>query len=96
MNPIGIHYGYWTQYWDSEPIQFVKRAQKCGFDVLEVNAPKITLMGDVERDAREGAAADAGLGLTYNSGLKADMTWPRRTPRRGKKASLFFRTWRER
>jgi D-psicose/D-tagatose/L-ribulose 3-epimerase len=73
MNPIGIHYGYWTQYWDSNPIQFVKRAQKCGFDVLEVNAPKITLMGDTERDALKGAAADAGLGLTYSIGLKADM-----------------------
>ena len=73
MNPIGIHYGYWTQYWDSEPIQFVKRAQKCGFDVLEVNAAKITLMSDTERDALKGAAANAGLGLTYSIGLKADM-----------------------
>jgi len=73
MNPIGIHFGYWTQYWDSEPIQFVKRAQKCGFDVLEVNAPKITLMSDAERDALQGAAADAGLGLTYSIGMKADM-----------------------
>jgi D-psicose/D-tagatose/L-ribulose 3-epimerase len=73
MNPIGIHYGYWTQYWDSEPIQFVKRAQKCGFDVLEVNAPKITRMSDTERDALKVAAADAGLGLTYSIGMKDDM-----------------------
>ena len=54
MNPIGIHFGYWTQHWDSEPIQFVKRAQKCGFDILEVNAPKITRMSDTERDALKG------------------------------------------
>jgi D-psicose/D-tagatose/L-ribulose 3-epimerase len=73
MNPIGIHFGYWTQFWRSEPIQFVKRAQKCGFDVLEVNAPKITLMSSSERDALKGAAADAGLGLTYSIGLTADM-----------------------
>jgi D-psicose/D-tagatose/L-ribulose 3-epimerase len=73
MNPIGIHYGYWTQYWDSEPIQFIKRAQKCGFDVLEINAPKITRMSDTERDALKGAAADAGLSLTYSIGLKDDM-----------------------
>ena len=73
MNPIGIHFGYWTQHWDSEPIQFVKRAQKCGFDILEVNAPKITRMSDKERDALKGAAADAGLGLTYSIGMTADM-----------------------
>jgi hypothetical protein len=39
-----MHFGYWTQYWDSEPLLFVERAQKCGFDILEVNAPKITRM----------------------------------------------------
>jgi sugar phosphate isomerase/epimerase len=69
MNPIGIHYGYWTQFWGSEPIQFVKRAQKCGFDILEVNAPKVTRMSDSERGALKGAAADAGLGLTYSIGM---------------------------
>src|SRR5580692_501323 len=73
MNSIGIHFGYWTQRWDSEPIQFVKRAQKCGFDILEINAPKITRMSDTERDALKGAAADAGLGLTYSIGMTADM-----------------------
>src|SRR5260221_3943752 len=73
MNPIGIHFGYWTQHWDSEPIQFVKRAQKCGFDILEFNAPKITRMSDTERDALKGTAADASLGLTYSIGMTADM-----------------------
>ena len=73
MNPIGIHFGYWTQSWDSEPIQFVKRAKKCGFEVLEINAPKITRMSDKERDELKGAAAEAGLSLTYSIGLKDDM-----------------------
>jgi D-psicose/D-tagatose/L-ribulose 3-epimerase len=73
MNPIGIHYGYWTQFWGSEPVQFVKRAQKCGFDILEVNAPKVTRMSDSEREALKGAAADAGLGLTYSIGMTSDM-----------------------
>jgi D-psicose/D-tagatose/L-ribulose 3-epimerase len=73
MNPIGIHFGYWTQSWSSDPIQFVERAQKCGFEVLEVNAPKITLMGDKERDALKTAAENAGLSLTYSIGLKDDM-----------------------
>jgi D-psicose/D-tagatose/L-ribulose 3-epimerase len=73
MNPIGIHYGYWTQYWSTEPIEFVGRAKKCGFDVLEINAPKITLMSDKERDTLKAAAEKAGLTLTYSIGLKGDM-----------------------
>jgi D-psicose/D-tagatose/L-ribulose 3-epimerase len=73
MNPIGIHFGYWTQYWNSDPIDFVARAKKCGFDVLEINAPKVTLMGKAERDKLKGAAADAGLTLTYSIGMTADM-----------------------
>jgi D-psicose/D-tagatose/L-ribulose 3-epimerase len=73
MNPIGIHYGYWTQYWSSDPILFVGRALKCGFDVLEVNAPKITRMSDQEREALKGAVENAGIGLTYSIGLKDDM-----------------------
>ena len=73
MNLIGIHYGYWTQDWNSEPIQFVKRAQKCGFDILEVNAPKITRMSNAERAALKSAATEADLDLTYSIGMTADM-----------------------
>ena len=73
MNRIGMHYGYWTQYWGSEPLQFVQRAKKCGFDILEVNAPKVTLMSDAERDVLRGAVADSGLSLTYSIGMTADM-----------------------
>jgi D-psicose/D-tagatose/L-ribulose 3-epimerase len=73
MNPIGMHYGYWTQYWGSEPLQFVKRAKKCGFDILEVNAPKVARMSDAERDVLKGAIAEAGLSLTYSIGMTADM-----------------------
>jgi D-psicose/D-tagatose/L-ribulose 3-epimerase len=68
-----MHYGYWTQYWGSEPLQFVKRAKDCGFEILEVNAPKVTLMSRAERDALKGAVADTGLDLTYSIGMTADM-----------------------
>jgi D-psicose/D-tagatose/L-ribulose 3-epimerase len=73
MNPIGIHYGYWTQYWSTDPLQFVKRAKKCGFNILEVNAPKVTLMSDAERDVLKGAVSDSGISLTYSIGMTADM-----------------------
>jgi D-psicose/D-tagatose/L-ribulose 3-epimerase len=73
MNPIGMHYGYWTLYWGSEPLQFIKRAKKCGFDILEVNAPKVARMSNAERDALKSAIADIGLSLTYSIGMTADM-----------------------
>jgi D-psicose/D-tagatose/L-ribulose 3-epimerase len=73
MNPIGMHFGYWTQYWSSDPLDFVARAKKCGFEVLEVNAPKVTRMGNTERDKLKAAVADAGLTLTYSIGMTADM-----------------------
>jgi D-psicose/D-tagatose/L-ribulose 3-epimerase len=73
MNPIGIHFGYWTQYWDVEPFPFVEKAKICGFDVLEVRAQKIARMSVAERDKLKAAAAEAGLGLTYSIGMAADM-----------------------
>jgi D-psicose/D-tagatose/L-ribulose 3-epimerase len=73
MNPVGIHFTYWTQEWSSEPIPFVKKAQECGFQILEVNAPKIARMSQAERDGLKGAADEASLGLTYSIGMTADM-----------------------
>ena len=56
-----------------EPLPFVQKAQQCGFDVLEVRAQKIARMRPAERGRLKGAAADAGLGLTYSIGMTADM-----------------------
>src|ERR1700733_11788100 len=91
MNPIGIHFGYWTQSWSSDPIQFVGRAQKCGFEVLEVNAPRITLMSDRERDALKTAAENASLSLTYSIGLKEDMDLASEDAATRKKGVAFLR-----
>ena len=73
MNPIGIHFGYWTQSWDVPPLPYVEKAQKCGFDVLEVRAQTIARMSAENRATLKAAAADAGLGLPYSIGLTADM-----------------------
>ena len=73
MNPVGIHFGYWTQYWDVDQLPFVARARKTGFDILEVRAQKIARMSKAELDTLKAAAAEAGLGLTYSIGMTADM-----------------------
>ena len=73
MNPIGIHYGYWTQTWSDDPHRSIPMAQRCGFDILEVNASKVARMSSAERAALKAAADEAGLDLTYSIGLSADM-----------------------
>ena len=73
MNPIGIHYGYWTQFWSSDPLQFIDRAKRCGFDVLEVNAVTVGQMSDQERSRLRTAAEKANLTLTYSIGMKDDV-----------------------
>jgi len=73
MNPIGIHYGYWTQSWSSDPLQFIERAKRCGFDVLEVNAVIVGRMSDQERSRLRAAAEKANLILTYSIGMKEDV-----------------------
>ena len=73
MNPVGIHFGYWTQYWDVDQLPFVEKARKTGFDVLEVRAQKIARMSQAELDTLKSAAADAGLELTYSIGMTEDM-----------------------
>ncbi len=72
-NPIGIHFGYWTQTWSDDPLQFIPRAKKCGFDILEINAPKFARMSDEERRKVKAAAQDAGLDLTFSIGMTPDM-----------------------
>jgi D-psicose/D-tagatose/L-ribulose 3-epimerase len=73
MNLIGIHYGYWTQSWSSDPLQFIERAKRCGFDVLEVNAVIVGRMSDQERSRLRTAAEKANLTLTYSIGMKDDV-----------------------
>ena len=73
MNPIGIHYGYWTQNWNVDFVPFVRRAKDHGFDVLEVNAGTVTRASAAERERLKRAAAEAGVGLTYCVGLTPDL-----------------------
>src|SRR5215472_16190634 len=91
MNPIGIHYGYWTQSWNSDPFQFIGRAQNCGFDVLEINAPTIVLLSPKDRDALRAAAETAGIALTYGVGMKDDMDFASEDAATRKKGVAFLK-----
>jgi len=92
MNTVGIHYGYWTQHWDSEPLQFVKRAQKCGFDILEVNAPKVTRMSDSERDAMDQAWCRVLKDWDSIVATASERAWVATSYRKGALAVLYLRS----
>ena len=34
----GIYYAYWEKEWAAEYTQYVKKAEKLGFDILEIGA----------------------------------------------------------
>ena len=72
MNPIGIYYAYWTHDWDADFVPYVHKVKALGFDILEVNAGTVTLMGKSERERLKNAALEAGIELTYCIGLTHD------------------------
>ena len=47
--------------WSDDPLQFLPKAQQCGFDTLEINAPNVARMSDAERATLKAAADEAGL-----------------------------------
>ena len=56
-----------------DPLQFLPSAQQCGFNILEINAPKVARMSDAERATLKAATDEAGLKLTYSIGRTADL-----------------------
>jgi D-psicose/D-tagatose/L-ribulose 3-epimerase len=69
VNKVGIYYAYWTHNWDADFVPYVEKVKGLGLDVLEVNAGTVTRMSEKERDRLKGAAADAGIELTFCIGF---------------------------
>ncbi len=68
-NKVGIYYAYWTRDWNVDFVPYLTRARRLGFDVLEVNAGTIAVMGGEERRLLKEAAADAGISMSCCIGL---------------------------
>lgn len=71
MNKVGIYYAYWEHNWDADFVPYVDKVKNLGFDILEVNSGTVTNMDNPGRDRLKGAAADAGIELTFCIGLPA-------------------------
>jgi D-psicose/D-tagatose/L-ribulose 3-epimerase len=65
----GIVYAYWSKDWEGEYIPTIKRAAKCGFDVLEIFTPRLLTLSKSQLDEIKSAAQDNGIELTYLVGL---------------------------
>jgi len=68
-NKVGIYYAYWTQDWNADFVPYARKARELGFDVLEVNAGTLALMGGEERRRLKEAAANAGMSMSCCIGL---------------------------
>ncbi|ALC83068.1 MULTISPECIES: D-psicose 3-epimerase [Bacillus] len=70
----GIHFGYWTQEWDTDIKPLIPKAANLGFDVLEVGPfPGLMEQDQQEMNEVKRIAADHNIELTYCLGLSPDL-----------------------
>ncbi|KXA92882.1 hypothetical protein AKJ64_01980 [candidate division MSBL1 archaeon SCGC-AAA259E17] len=75
MNKYGIFYAYWTKNWEvdlSKLIQFVSKADKLGFDILEIHADPVKNLPKSERKELRRKAEEKSIDLTFCTGLTKD------------------------
>ncbi len=68
-NKVGIYYAYWTHDWNADFVPYVLKAKKLGFDVLEVNAGTLAVMGPDEKRRLKEASSEAGISMSCCIGL---------------------------
>lgn len=65
----GIVYAYWSKNWEGNYISTIKRAAKCGFDVLEIFTPGLLLASREELDEMKKTAEEYNIEFTFLVGL---------------------------
>lgn len=64
---FGTYFAYWAKEWKVSYFDYIERAAKCGFDLLEISTGILDLSAE-ERAELRAAAKDAGLRLTMGFG----------------------------
>ena len=71
MNPVGIHFGYWTQMWSDDPLS------SCQSAAVRLRHPRNQRSQSRPHERRgtghAPSGATAGLKLTYSIGMTADL-----------------------
>ena len=72
MNPIGMHYGFWSHNWDEIAyIPLMEKLAWLGFDICEVASAAWGYYDDARLRELKACADHNGLGITYSIGLEA-------------------------
>jgi len=71
MNPVGMHYGFWSHNWDEiSYIPLFEKVARLGFDICEVASAEFGYYSDAKLAELKSRADDLGLKLTYSIGLE--------------------------
>jgi D-psicose/D-tagatose/L-ribulose 3-epimerase len=69
MNKIGMFFAYWEKEWGADPIPYIQKAAKLGFDVVELSAGGMIEFTDSQLAAIKEAGEDCGIEITYCIGF---------------------------
>ncbi len=65
----GIVYAYWSKDWEGDYISTIKRASKCGFDILEIFTPGLLDVSADKLNEMKKVAAENKIEFTFLVGL---------------------------
>jgi len=66
---FGIVYAYWSKDWEGDYIDTIRRAAKCGFDVLEIFTPLLLTLPQSKLDELKFVSTEENIELAYLVGL---------------------------
>jgi len=66
---FGVVYAYWSKDWEGDYTETIKRAKRCGFDVLEIFTPRLLTLSTEELARLKSTAEENAVELAFLVGL---------------------------
>ena len=87
----GIYYAYWEKEWAADYTQYLKKAEKLGFDILEIGASPLPDYSQEQIRLLRQCAKDSGVTLTAGYGPTFEHNMGSSDPAIREKASEWFK-----
>ena len=87
----GIYYAYWEKEWAADYTQYVKKAEKLGFDILEIGASPLPDYSQEQIRLLRQCTKDSGVTLTAGYGPTFEHNMGSSDPAIREKASEWFK-----
>ena len=87
----GIYYAYWEKEWAADYTQYVKKAEKLGFDILEIGASPLPDYSQEQIRLLRQCAKDSGVTMTAGYGPTFEHNMGSSDPAIREKASEWFK-----